>query len=399
MQVSVHLSIFEVAFHRLKRVRLASAVALLSCGFLGACFETAPASIENHVQGGVRVETFARDLVYPWSLAFLPDGRMLVTEREGRLRIVSAEGVVSPPLDGVPAVVDVAYNGLLDVAVDPKFADNALIYLTYSEPRGDENATAIARARLTPEGLADLEVIFRQMPAYDFAAHNGSRLAFGPDGALYATMGDRNHAATAQCLDTHNGKIIRIAPDGTVPPLNPYADGAVGEPEIWAIGLRNSQGIAFQPGTGLLWAVDHGPTGGDELNIITRGGNYGWPLQTAGVYEADEKPSRALEAEAKAHPPQITAPLHTWTPSIAPSDLMFYTGDAFPDWRGDLFISGMNGKVLLRVRILEGRVTYTERLLENFKERLRDVRQGPDGRIYVLTDSDDGRILRLSPSR
>lgn len=374
-------------------------VIFVSIATLAACFEASPAAVEKHEHRGVRTDTFARDLVFPWSLAFLPDGRMLVTEREGRMRIVSPTGAVSAPLAGVPAVVDSAYNGLLDVAVHPKFHENQFIYFTYTEPRGDDGATAVARAKLIGNSLTDVQVIFRQLPAYDYAAHNGSRLAFGPDGALYVTLGDRNRSSTAQALGTHNGKIVRIGADGVVPTDNPFVGQANAKPEIWALGLRNAQGIAFEPGSNRLWATDHGPDDGDELNVITRGGNYGWPLATAGRYEPDEKPTRQLEADAKANPRTLVAPVRTWTPSIAPSSLMFYTGAQFPEWRGDLFMGGLHGQVLMRLRVRDGRVVSQERMLEAMKERIRDVRQGPDGNIYVLTDSAEGRILRISPTR
>lgn len=374
-------------------------VVMASFAGLAACFEASPAAVEKHEHRGVRTETFARGLVFPWSMAFLPDGRMLVTEREGRLRIVSPTGSVSAPLAGVPPVVDSAYNGLLDVAVDPRFRDNRFIYFTFTEPRGEDAATSVARATLGADGLSDVRVIFRQTPAYDYAAHNGSRLAFGPDGALYVTLGDRNRSSTAQSLETHNGKIVRITPDGAVPADNPFVGQANVKPEIWAFGLRNAQGLAFEPGTGRLWATDHGPNDGDELNVITRGGNYGWPLATAGRHEPDEKPTRELEADVKANPRTLIAPVRTWTPSVAPSGLMFYTGAQFPEWRGDLFMGGLHGQVLLRMRVRDGRVVSQERMLEIMKERIRDVRQGPDGNIYVLTDNAEGRILRITPTR
>jgi aldose sugar dehydrogenase len=385
---------------RLRPRLLARRVVMLaaSSALLAACFEASPAAVEAHERRGVRTDTFARGLVFPWSLAFLPDGRMLVTEREGRLRIVSATGAVSAPLAGVPAVVDSAYNGLLDIAVHPKFRENHFVFFTFTEPRGEDGATAVARARLGAEGLSDVQIIFRQTPAYDYAAHNGSRLAFGPDGALYVTLGDRNRSSTAQALDTHNGKIVRIAMDGAALLDNPYAGRSDARPEIWATGLRNSQGLAFEPGAGRLWAVDHGPNDGDELNIITRGANYGWPLETAGTREPDERPTRELAAAVKAAPRATVAPVRTWTPSIAPSGLMFYTGSAFPDWRGNLFVGGLAGKVLLRLRVNDGRVVSEERLLGVMNERIRDVKQGPDGTIYVLTDNAEGRILRLSPT-
>lgn len=363
-----------------------------------ACINPKPAEVEARERVAVTTETFARGLVYPWSLAFLPDGRMLVTEREGRLRLVSSRGEVSAPLAGVPKADDRAYNGLLDIAIHPAFARNRLVYFAFSEPRADGVATSVARATLGDAGLENVQIIFRQTPAYDYAAHNGARLAFSADGALYVTLGDRNRSSTAQTLDTHNGKIVRLTADGAAAAGNPYADRADARPEIWATGLRNAQGIALRPGTRQIWAVDHGPNDGDELNLIVRGGNYGWPLRTAGGYEPDEAPTRDLRQSAAASPPTTLTPVRIWTPAIAPSGMMFYTGDAIPQWRGDLFIGALAGKALIRLKLDGARVVAEERLLGDFDERIRDVRQGPDGLIYVLTDSAEGRILRLGPA-
>ncbi|KAF0183746.1 MAG: aldose sugar dehydrogenase [Alphaproteobacteria bacterium] len=323
---------------------------------------------------------------------------MLVTEREGRLRIVSAEGVVSEPLAGVPEVDSGAYSGLLDVAVHPRFRDNHLVFLAFSEPRARGSAIAVARATLAANALTQVEVIFQQTPGYDYAVHNGSRLAFGPDGALYVTLGDRNRSSMAQDLDGYGGKIVRIGADGTAMSDNPFVGRVDARPEIWAIGLRNAQGLAFEPGANRLWAVDHGPNDGDELNIITRGANFGWPLVSSGGLEPDEQPTRALQAQAAAHPPATVAPVRTWTPAIAPSAVMFYTGRRFQDWRGDLFVGALAGKALIHLKVRGGRVVSEERLLEALDERIRDVQEGPDGLIYVLTDNAEGRILRLSPT-
>jgi glucose/arabinose dehydrogenase len=386
------LSVVGTLRKRIGAVGLALVMSLTT-----SCINPAPPEVEAQEFRGVRAETFARGLTFPWAMAFLPDGRMLVTEREGRLRLISASGVVSPPLAGVPEVDDRAYNGLLDIVLDPAFRRNRRVYFTFSEPRADGVAIAVARATLGEAGLENVEIIFRQMPAYDYAAHNGARLLFGAGGSLYATLGDRNRSSTAQALGTHNGKIVRLTAAGAAAANNPFAGRADARPQIWATGLRNSQGIALRPGTREIWAVDHGPRGGDELNLIDRGGNYGWPLESAGAYEPDEAPTRALRQEAAANPQTLLAPVRTWTPSIAPSSLEFYTGDKFPQWRGDLFISGLEGKALIRLKLDGVRVVAEERLLRDFNERMRQVRQGPDGLIYVLTDAAEARILRLVP--
>ncbi len=378
--------------------RLWRVLSFAACVFAAACLDASPQQVGAHVASGFQVETFARGLAYPWALAILPDGRMLVTEREGRLRIVSAEGVVSEPLAGVPVVDSGAYSGLLDIEAHPRFRDNHLVFFAFSEPRPRGSAIAVARAVLAEGALTQVEVIFRQTPGYEYAVHNGSRLAFGPDGALYVTLGDRNRSSMAQDLDGHGGKIVRISAAGTAMPDNPYVGRADARPEVWALGLRNAQGLDFEPGSNRLWAVDHGPNDGDELNIVTRGGNFGWPLVSSGELERDERPTRELQARTATQMPATIAPVRTWTPAIAPSGITFYTGRRFPDWRGDLFVGALAGKALIHLKVRAGRVVSEERLLTTFDERIRDVQEGPDGLIYVLTDNAEGRILRLSPT-
>lgn len=339
-----------------------------------------------------QVETVANGLEHPWGLAFLPDGRMLVTERPGRLRIVSLDGTVSPPVNGVPRVFARGQGGLLDVALDPAYASNSLIYLSYAEPGPGGGSTAVARARLDGNSLADLTVIFRQMPKRNAGQHFGSRLVFAPDGKLFITTGDRGKRDDAQNLGVHLGKLIRLNSDGGIPDDNPFVGADDARREIWSYGHRNMQGAALHPETGALWTVEHGARGGDELNIPQAGKNYGWPVIT---YGKDYSGASIGEGTAKSGMEQ---PIYYWDPSIAPSGMAFYTGDAFPQWRGNLFIGALGYELLARLELDGAKVTHEERLLEDLDERIRDVRQGPDGLIYLLTDNEDGRLLRLMPA-
>ncbi len=345
------------------------------------------------VAAPVRVVTVARGLEHPWGLAFLPDGRMLVTERPGRLRIVERDGRLSPPLRGVPAVQTGGQGGLLDVVLDPHFDENRLVYLSYAEPGDGGAGTAVARGRLGDGGLDGLEVIYRQQPKVRGGNHWGSRLVFGRDGTLFVTQGDRfEYRAQAQDLASGLGKIVRINADGSVPRDNPFVDTAGARPEIWSYGHRNVQAAALHPETGTLWTVEHGARGGDELNHPEAGKNYGWPVITYGV---DYSGVRIGEGTSK---PGMEQPVYFWDPVIAPSGAVFYTGTAFPAWRGDLFVGSLRPGALVRLRIAGGRVTEEERYLGDEDERIRNVRQGPDGLLYLLTDADDGRVLRIEPA-
>ena len=344
----------------------------------------------------VRVEltTFAGGLEHPWSLAFLPDGRMLVTERPGRLRYVTATGGLSAPIEGLPSVRAVGQGGLLDVALDPDFAANSMIYFSYAEPgAGDLSGTAVARARLDGGSLKDLQVIFRQVPKVDSQYHYGSRLVFARDGTLFVTMGDRlNQRPLVQDLGTDIGKIVRIRPDGSVPPDNPFVGKAGARPEIWSVGHRNVQGATLHPDTGRLWTHEHGPRGGDEINLPQAGKNYGWPVIT---YGREYEGPAIGEGTTK---DGMEQPLHFWVPSIAPSGMTFYTGAAFPMWNGQLLVGALAGALVARLAFgADGRVKVEERI--PIGERVRDVRQGPDGALYLLTDEDAGRILRLAPAK
>ncbi len=340
----------------------------------------------------IRVVEVADGLDHPWGLAFLPDGSMLVTERSGQLLLLQNGGPPSP-IAGVPEVRASGQGGLLDVALDPGFADNRLVYLSFSEPGEGGAGTAVARGRLGDERLEDVEVIFRQRPKADGGNHFGSRLVFAPDGTLFVTTGDRYRLREeAQNPANHIGKIVRINPDGSVPADNPFVGQAGMAPEIWSIGHRNLQGATLDPATGALWTVEHGARGGDELNRPEAGKNYGWPVITYGV---DYSGARIGEGTAK---PGMEQPVHYWDPSIAPSGLAFYTAGRFPGWQGNLFVGSLKFGVLVRLELEGGRPVHEERLLEDIDERIRDVRQGPDGLLYLLTDSSNGRVLRLEPA-
>lgn len=370
-------------------------LAVLACTAalaISACAQTTEAKSDSMV-----IETFVEGLEFPWGLVFLPDGGMLVTERPGTLRHVTADGQLSGPIAGVPQVDARGQGGLLDVALDPDFASNRLVYLSFAEPgEGGTNSTAVARGVLSDDltQLSELDVIFSQRPKLPSTLHYGSRLVFDADGYLFITTGERSEAefrVQAQDLGSHLGKVIRILPDGTVPQDNPFVgtDGAL--PEIWSYGHRNMQGAALHPETGQLYVSEHGPRGGDELNKIVPGGNYGWPLVTEGTeYSgAPINPPAAL-------PDDLVAAERTWVPSPAPSGLMFYTGEMFPQWQGDAFIGALAGTNLIRVDFDGEQVVGDEFLFDRFPHRVRDVIEGPDGAIYLLIDAQNGQILRLS---
>ncbi len=376
------------------KLRLALACALL--------FAASPAALAQDTQRlrtdkvEVIVETFARNLQNPWSLAFLPDGRMLVTERPGRLRIVDPEGNLSEPIKGLPPISARGQGGLLDVALDPNFAQNRLVYLSLAEDRGEgRNGTSVARGRLSQDGtsLEGTQIIFRQEPSYAGTYHFGSRLVFDRDGNLFVTLGERNDLRDqAQGLNNHLGKIVRIQPTGGAVPDNPFVNREDARPEIWSYGHRNIQSAALHPTTGELWIVEHGARGGDEVNIPQKGKNYGWPVISYGVHYSGEKIGQGTRR------PGMEQPVYYWDPSIAPSGMAFYTGDKFPAWRGSILVGALAGKLVSRLETNGNRVTGEERMLQNLGERIRDVRQGPDGLIYLLTDSRQGRILRMKPA-
>ena len=377
-------------------MRVMTAMALVGALFSGSW--PATADITNapahKTKATIKVETFAKGLVNPWGMAFLPDGRLLVTERPGRMRLVGKDGRLSPPLKGLPPVFASGQGGLLDVALGPDFASSGLIYFSYSEPRGGgSNGTSVARAKLVADQdaarLDDLKVIFRQEPATMGVMHFGSRLAFARDGNLFVTLGERFQRDKAQDVANHYGKVVRIRPDGSVPPDNPFVNKTGARPEIWSYGHRNPQAAAMHPGSGKLWTVEHGARGGDEINIPQAGKNYGWPVIT---YGRDYSFLKIGEGTSKAGMEQS---IYYWDPSIAPSGMAFYTGDLIPEWKGNLFVGALAGRALHRL-VLDGETLVgEERLLGNLAERIRDVRSGPDGALWLLTDSPEGRMLRV----
>jgi glucose/arabinose dehydrogenase len=346
----------------------------------------------DFTRGVVRAETVAQGLEHPWALAFLPDGRMLVTERPGRLRVVSSDGTVSAPLAGVPAVAAVGQGGLLDVALDPRFAENRMLYISYAEPEGGLAGTAVAAARLGEGRLEDVKVIYRQRPKLDTRQHYGSRLVFRRDGTLFVTQGDRGRRELAQDLGAGMGKIMRINTDGTVPRDNPFVSQSGAQPEIWSYGHRNAQAAALDPATGELWTVEHGARGGDELNNPQPGRNYGWPVITYGI---NYNGARIGEGTERAGMEQ---PAYYWDPVIAPSGMVFYTGTAYPGWQGSVFVGGLASQSLERLVLENGRVVREERYLGELGERVRDVQQGPDGLLYIVTDNSAGQVMRIVPA-
>jgi glucose/arabinose dehydrogenase len=352
----------------------------------------------THAQGSAPAfHPLATGLDSPWSLAFLPDGSLLVTERPGRMRLVASDGRLSAPLAGLPPVVARGQGGLLDVVLHPEFARNALVYWSYSEPApegGVANSTAVARARLDARGLrlVDVQPVFRQQPKFPSNAHFGSRLAFARDGKLFITLGDRfNRRDDAQDLGNHHGKVVRVNDDGSVPADNPFAQRPGARPEIWSYGHRNVQGAAIHPATGALWTHEHGPQGGDELNISRAGRNYGWPVITRGREYGLS--TRIGEGETRA---DVEPALTTWVPSIAPCGMAFVTGDRHPAWRGQLLVGALKARALLRLELDGERVVRETRYPVD--GRVRDVRQGPDGRLLLLTDEgSDSAIVRIEP--
>jgi glucose/arabinose dehydrogenase len=341
-----------------------------------------------------KLVTVARGLANPWAVAFLPDGRYLVTERAGRMRIVEKDGRLGDVLSGLPPVDGVGQCGLLDVVLDPAFADNGWVYWSYAEAGEGGNGTAVARGRLQDKRLVDVQVIFRQLPKVSSQLHCGSRLVFARDGRLFVVLGDRfSRKEDAQTLDNHLGKVVRIEPDGKVPADNPFVGTPGAKPEIWSLGHRNMQGAALHPQTGELWASEHGPQGGDEINRILPGRNYGWPLLTYGRNYGTG--TRIGEEGPK---PGFEPPLKVWLPvSVAPSGLAFLSSDRYPAWKGNLFMGTLRAQSLLRLQLDGNTVAGEESLLRSAMLRIRDVRQGPDGYLYILSDGADGQLMRLQP--
>jgi glucose/arabinose dehydrogenase len=344
----------------------------------------------------LEVTVLAAGLEHPWSVEPLPDGAFLVSERPGRLRRISADGRVGDPIAGLPPVAAAGQGGLLDLALSPRFAEDRALFWSYSEPRSGGNATSVARGVLAADAsrVEEVRVIFRSEPAYDGDKHFGSRLAFAPDGNLFVTLGERSDEPMrpqAQALGSHLGKIVRLRPDGSAPDDNPYLASPGARPEIWSLGHRNVQSAAIDA-SGRLWIVEHGPRGGDELNLVRRGGNFGWPLQTYG----EEYIGTAIRG-AETRRDGMISPVYYWDPVIAPSGAEFYRGEAFPAWKGNLFVGALKETRLVRLVIENDRVVGEEHLLADRGKRIRDVREGPDGALYVVTDERRGELWRVAP--
>jgi aldose sugar dehydrogenase len=358
--------------------------------------QTRTCGMQSNVAFDVTVVTTG--LQNPWSVEPLPGGDLLVSEKPGRIRIVTADGKIGAPITGVPTVDARGQGGLLDLALSPGFATDRTIFWSYTEPRDDGNGTSVARGVLSEDRtrLDQVRVIFRALPSYGNNMHFGSRLAFGPDGMLYVTTGERSDRQTrpyAQRLDSHLGKTMRITPDGAAPPDNPFVGRQDAKPEIWSVGHRNIQASAFD-GNGQFWIVEHGTRGGDELNRIEKGKNYGWAIVAYGIeYSGEPIPGTQTNRQG------YEQPTYYWDPVIAPSGAQFYTGDAFPEWKGSMFIGALKEMRLVRLKIENNRVTGEEHLLTDRRQRIRDVRQGPDGALYLVTDQANGELWKIIPRR
>lgn len=372
-----------------RRRLLALPAAGAALGLLTACGGDRARAAET---GPYRLRQITGGLEHPWSLAFLPDGRVLVTERDGRLRLIENGRLAAAPVAGVPEVVAIGQGGLLDVVPDPAFAENSILCLSYAGATPDGAATHVLRARLDGNRLVDGRVILVG-GASRTGRHFGSRLAFDGQGLLYVSLGDRGEMARAQDLADLVGKIARITAEGGIPPDNPFVGRSDARPEIYAFGVRNPQGLARNPWTDAIWEQEHGPRGGDEVNILRAGANYGWPVVTHGI---DYSFLPIGEGEEK---PGIDPPRHVWVPSIAPSGMAFYDADLFPDWRGSLLVGALKDELLVRLELDGDRVVREERLLEGEIGRIRDVRVGPDGYVYLLNDETKGGLWRLEPTR
>jgi glucose/arabinose dehydrogenase len=339
------------------------------------------------------VHTLVRGLEHPWSIAFLPGGDMLVTERPGRLLRVDGKTLRASTVLGLPAIAAIGQGGLLDVILHPEFASNRLIYFSFAGANGNGVGTEVARGRLAGNALETVEVIFRALPKSRGGRHFGSRLQFDTDGHLLITLGDRGERPRAQDIGDHAGSVIRINDDGSVPATNPFARAPEARPEIFTYGHRNVQGIALDSDSGRVWAHEHGPQGGDEINVLTSGHNYGWPVISYG-----RNYGIGTQIGEGTHKDGMEQPRHYWTPSIAPSGMTLYTGDKFPGWHGNLFVGALKYRLLVRLVVGDENSMHEERLLEGVLGRIRDVRSGPDGYIYILTDRGDGVLARLEPA-
>ncbi|OZI74917.1 PQQ-dependent sugar dehydrogenase [Bordetella genomosp. 12] len=353
------------------------------------------ASSRPPTTASVQVSEVVGGLQHPWALAFLPDGSALITERPGTLRLLR-DGKLSPPISGVPEVYAQGQGGLLDVALSPGFAQDRLVYLAYAQSGEGKSGTAVGRAQLSPDGtaLTGFREIFRQLPKLSTGNHYGSRLAFDKTGHLFIALGENNQRPTAQDLDKLQGKIVRLRPDGGVPQDNPFTAQKQARPEIWSYGHRNPQGLAVNPWSGALWEHEHGPRGGDEINIVKRGANYGWPLATHGINYSGLKIPEAKGADLPSGEPAR----YWWAKSPAISGMAFYDAPTYPQWKHSLFIGALADESLIRLTLDGDDIVAEERLLKDLGARIRDVRVGPDGAVYVLTDAREGALLRVTPA-
>jgi len=365
---------------------------MAACSALGAQDRSSVMVSEKHA---LRLVTLVKGLENPWSLAFLPDGRMLVTERAGRMRLVGSDFRLDPqPIEGLPEIVEGGQGGLFDVVLHPQYAKNGWIYWSYNAPGQGGWGTALARGKLQGHRITEVQVLFSMQAKTRSNQHFGGRIVFDKAGMLYLTLGDRGEKERAQKWDDHAGSVIRLHDDGRVPMDNPFVKRAGALHEKWTLGHRNVQGAALHPATGELWTHEHGPQGGDEVNVMRPGLNYGWPVITYGVNYG--LGTRIGEGQAK---PGMVQPVHIWVPSIAPSGMVFVSGSQFPQWQGNLLVGALRGQTLVRL-VLDGeKVLHEERLLQGRAGRIRDVRMGPDGWVYLLSESPDGAVLRLESAR
>ena len=372
---------------------LALRIVMLGIALCTSALAQDRSAVINSEKHSFRLVTLLPGLENPWSVAFLPDGRMLVTERAGRLRLVGQDFRLDPkPIAGLPDVVSQGQGGLFDVVLHPEYAQNGWIYWSYNAPGAGGWGTALARGKLQGSRMTEVQVLFSMQPKTRSSQHFGGRIVFDKAGMLYLTLGDRGDKDRAQKLDDHAGSVIRLHDDGRVPADNPFAKRAGALPEKWTLGNRNMQGAALHPKTGELWTHEHGPQGGDEVNVMRSGLNYGWPVITYGVNYGFG--TRIGEGQTK---PGMVQPLHLWVPSIAPSGMAFVSGTRFPQWTGDLLVGALRDQMLVRL-VLDGeKVVREERLLKGLVGRIRDVRMGPDGLVYLLTDDAEGALLRLEP--
>ena len=370
-------------------------VLLITASF--ACAKEVPQDSEviKSEKTDFSINVITDGLEHPWGMVFLPDGRMLITERPGQIRIIDKQGNLLPkPVKGMPEVKATGQGGLLDIMLDPDFRNNKVLYFSYSAPGDGGWGTEVARAEFVDDQLRNLKVIFRALPKSRSGHHFGSRLVIDRDGYLFITLGERNLKEPAQDMTNHLGSVIRIKPDGSVPEDNPFVKVKDAMPENYTYGHRNMQGAALNPWTREVWTHEHGPQGGDEINIVKAGTNYGWPVITYGVnYGTGTKIGEGTHKEGMAQP------LYYWVPSIAPSGMVFYDGDEFPEWKGDLFVGSLKFQLLVRLEIKDNKVAHEERLLEGKLGRVRDVEVGPDGLLYVITDESNGVLAKLVPSK